>query len=60
VAVEAFLERRIGFLHIAEVIEEVLEAVPDFGAMHSLEAISSADAWTREEAKGRTRAVALR
>src|SRR3712207_102008 len=29
VAVEAFLERRIGFLHIAEVIEEVLEAVPD-------------------------------
>jgi 1-deoxy-D-xylulose-5-phosphate reductoisomerase len=60
VAVEAFLERRIGFLHIAEVIEEVLEAVPDFGAMHSLEAISSADAWTREEAKGRTREVALR
>ncbi len=60
VAVEAFLERRIGFLHIAEVIEEVLEAVPDFGAMHSLEAISFADAWTREEAKGRTREVALR
>ncbi|HEX2266674.1 MAG TPA: 1-deoxy-D-xylulose-5-phosphate reductoisomerase [Actinomycetota bacterium] len=60
VAVGAFLERRTGFLHIAEVIEDVLEAVPDFGAMQSLEAISSADAWARDEARQRTRGVAIR
>jgi 1-deoxy-D-xylulose-5-phosphate reductoisomerase len=60
VAVGAFLERRIGFLHIAEVIEDVLEAVPDFGAMQSLEAISSADAWAREQARRRIREVSLR
>jgi 1-deoxy-D-xylulose-5-phosphate reductoisomerase len=60
VAVGAFLERRIGFLHIAEVIEDVLEAAPDFGAMQSLEAISSTDAWAREEARRQTREVSLR
>jgi 1-deoxy-D-xylulose-5-phosphate reductoisomerase len=59
VAVEAFLARRIGFLQIAEVIEEVLDRVPDLGAMRSLEAISSADAWAREEARRQTREVAL-
>jgi 1-deoxy-D-xylulose-5-phosphate reductoisomerase len=60
VAVEAFLGRRIGFLQIAEVIEEVLEAVPGLGAMQSLEAIASADAWARAEARLRTREAALR
>jgi len=60
VAVEAFLERRIGFLQIAEVIEDVLEAVPELGAMQSLEAIKSADAWAREEARLRSREAALR
>jgi 1-deoxy-D-xylulose-5-phosphate reductoisomerase len=60
VAVEAFLQRRIGFLQIAEVIEDVLEAVPELGAMRSLQAIGSADAWAREEARKRTREVALR
>jgi 1-deoxy-D-xylulose-5-phosphate reductoisomerase len=60
VAVGAFLERRIGFLQIAEVIEEVLEAMPEFGAMQSLEAISFADAWARQVARERTREVALR
>jgi 1-deoxy-D-xylulose-5-phosphate reductoisomerase len=60
VAVEAFLGRRIGFLQIAEVIEEVLEAVPELGAMQSLEAIESADAWARAEARLRTREAALR
>ena len=60
VAVWAFLKRRIGFLQIAEVIEEVLEAVPEFGAMRSLEAISSADAWARDEAEQRSRELALR
>jgi 1-deoxy-D-xylulose-5-phosphate reductoisomerase len=51
VAVEAFLQRRIGFLQIAELIEGVLEVVPEFGEMRSLQAISSADAWAREEAR---------
>jgi 1-deoxy-D-xylulose-5-phosphate reductoisomerase len=60
VAVEAFLGRRIGFLQIAEVIEEVLEAVPEFGAMQSLEAIRAADAWARAGARLRTREAALR
>ena len=59
VAVGAFLERHIGFLQIAEVIEEVLEAVPEFGAMQSMEAITFADAWAREEARHRTQEVAL-
>ncbi len=51
VAVEAFLDRRIEFLRIAEVIEEVLQAVPDLGAMKSMEAITSADAWARQETR---------
>jgi 1-deoxy-D-xylulose-5-phosphate reductoisomerase len=59
VAVEAFLERRVKFLQIADVIEDVLEAVPEFGTMHSLEAIRSVDAWAREEAWRRTRGVAV-
>jgi 1-deoxy-D-xylulose-5-phosphate reductoisomerase len=53
VAVEAFLERRVGFLQIAEVIEDVLDNLPDFGTMHDLEAISGVDAWAREEATRR-------
>lgn len=59
VAVEAFLGRRIGFMQVAEVIEEVLDAVPDFGAMHSLEAIGSVDSWAREEARRKTREAAI-
>ena len=57
VAVQAFLGRRIGFLQIADVIEEVLEAVPEFGAMQSMDEIRSVDAWAREGAR---REVALR
>jgi 1-deoxy-D-xylulose-5-phosphate reductoisomerase len=60
VAVGAFLQERIGFLHIAEVIEDVLETVPSFGGMRSLEAIRAADAWAREEAGRRTLEVAPR
>ncbi len=60
VAVEAFLEHRIGFLQIAEVIEDVLEAVPGFGAMHSFDAIRCADAWAREETRRRARDAGLR
>jgi 1-deoxy-D-xylulose-5-phosphate reductoisomerase len=53
VAVEAFLDGRIRFLSIADVIEEVLEAVPEFGEMQSMDAIGAVDAWARGEALGR-------
>ena len=53
VAVQAFLDGRIRFLHIADVIEEILEAVPDFGMMQSMEAIVGVDSWARVEAERR-------
>ena len=51
VAVEAFLESRIQFLQIPDVIEEVLEAVPEFGALRSMEEIEAVDLWARNEAE---------
>jgi 1-deoxy-D-xylulose-5-phosphate reductoisomerase len=60
VTVGQFLEGRIRFLQIAEVLEEVLEAVPDAGSMHDLETITSVDAWAREEAEHRSHEVAVR
>ncbi|MGH3145653.1 MAG: 1-deoxy-D-xylulose-5-phosphate reductoisomerase [Rubrobacter sp.] len=54
VAVEAFLRGRIHFLRIADAIEEVVEALPEFGKMHSVEAITTVDAWARDEAGRRT------
>ena len=57
VAVQAFLDGRIRFLHIADVIEEVLEAVPDFGMMQSMEAIEAVDGWARAEAERRVGGV---
>jgi 1-deoxy-D-xylulose-5-phosphate reductoisomerase len=56
VAVGAFLDGKIRFLRIADVIEEVLGAVPDFGKMQSMEAIEAVDAWARDEARGRVEA----
>jgi 1-deoxy-D-xylulose-5-phosphate reductoisomerase len=53
VAVEAFLDGRIRFLRIADVIEEVLEVVPVFGMMQSMEAIEAVDGWARAEAERR-------
>jgi 1-deoxy-D-xylulose-5-phosphate reductoisomerase len=53
VAVRAFLDGRIRFLRIADVIEEVLEAVPEFGMMQSMEAIVAVDGWARDEAERR-------
>jgi 1-deoxy-D-xylulose-5-phosphate reductoisomerase len=53
VAVRAFLDGRIRFLRIADVIEEVLEAVPDFGMMQSMEAIVAVDCWARDETERR-------
>jgi 1-deoxy-D-xylulose-5-phosphate reductoisomerase len=58
VAVEAFLDRRIQFLRIAEVIEEVLEAVPELGPMKSMEAITAADEWARQQTRRLTGDVA--
>jgi 1-deoxy-D-xylulose-5-phosphate reductoisomerase len=60
VVVEAFLDRGIQFLRIPDVIEEVLDALPDFGPMRNLEAITAADAWARDEAARRTRRAAVR
>jgi 1-deoxy-D-xylulose-5-phosphate reductoisomerase len=54
VAVEAFLDGRIQFLSIPEAIEEVLEAVPDFGQMNSMDSITAVDDWARQEAGRRT------
>jgi 1-deoxy-D-xylulose-5-phosphate reductoisomerase len=50
VAVGAFLDGRIRFFRIADVIEEVLGAVPDFGKMQSMDVIGAVDAWARDEA----------
>ena len=47
IAVQAFLDRQIKFLRIADLVEEVLEAVPKFGAPDSMEAIVAVDAWGR-------------
>ena len=55
VAVEAFLDGRITFLRIADAIEEVLETLPDGGAMDSVEAITATDARARQAARERTR-----
>ena len=57
VAVGAFLDGKIRFLRIADVIEEVLEAVPEFGKMQSMEAIEAVDAWARDDARGRVEAL---
>lgn len=54
VVVEAFLAGGIQFLSIPDAIEEVLEAVPDFGPMNSMESITAVDAWARQEARRRT------
>jgi 1-deoxy-D-xylulose-5-phosphate reductoisomerase len=51
IAVEAFLDRRIQFLHIPDVVEEVLEVVPEFGRMDSMEIITAVDRWARQEAE---------
>ena len=60
VAVQAFLDRKIEFLRIADVVEEVLSAVPEFGAMQSMEAITTVDRWGREEAERALRGAETR
>ncbi|CAN5294910.1 1-deoxy-D-xylulose-5-phosphate reductoisomerase [soil metagenome] len=60
VAVQAFLDRRIDFLRIAGVIEDVLERVTEEGNMDSMEAIVAVDRWSRSEAERLTAEVAAR
>jgi 1-deoxy-D-xylulose-5-phosphate reductoisomerase len=54
IVVQAFLDRRIQFMRIPDVIEEVLDAVPEFGALESMQAIVAVDRWAREEANKAT------
>ncbi len=60
VAVQAFLDHRIEFLAIPEVVEEVLESVPEAspGAMYSMEAITDADRRARDGAERAVRGKA--
>ncbi len=52
IAVEAFLDRRIGFLEIPELIESVMHSHDTAGEL-TLDAVLSADAWARDEARRR-------
>ncbi|TCJ16637.1 1-deoxy-D-xylulose-5-phosphate reductoisomerase [Rubrobacter taiwanensis] len=51
VAVAAFLEKRIAFLEIADIIEGVLERIPAAGRPDSMEAITAVDRAARELAE---------
>ncbi len=57
VAVEAFLDHRIKFLQIAEVIEEVLEEFEESASVTSMEAIESVDGVARMKSEGVVREV---
>ena len=59
VAVQAFLERRIGFRQIDRVIAEVVEALPH-GAAASIEAVMAQDAAARAAAEQRIAVLAQR
>ncbi len=60
VAVEAFLNKRIAFHEIAQIIDSVLDAHQPQG-VPDLDAVLKADAWAREEARaiGRTKVKAM-
>ena len=58
IAVQAFLDGRIGFVHIAAVIEHTLDrAVRADGA--DIESVLAADSWARTEALGHVAARCL-
>jgi len=50
IAVESFLEGRIGFLDIPELIEKTIEAHKPY-SIDSIEAVMEADRWARETAR---------
>ncbi len=58
IAVDAFLDGKIKFLQIADVIEGTLEQVPEFGALQSMEAIEAVNGWAREETRRHIEGVA--
>ena len=51
VAVDAFLAGRVGFLDVAEVVEEVLADRPAAGTPRDVEDVVQADSWARERAR---------
>jgi len=57
VAVDAFLKRRIGFLEISRVVDEVLGALPT-AALESLDDVFETDRHARERAEESVRALA--
>jgi len=57
IAVEAFLDRRVAFTAIAEIVERVLDSTPLDG-MNTLEDVYQADSLARANAKQALRAVA--
>nr|WP_295827729.1 1-deoxy-D-xylulose-5-phosphate reductoisomerase [uncultured Azospirillum sp.] len=56
VAVQAFLDRRIGFLDIERIVEETLTALPH-RPLRDLAAVREADADARRDAAGRVSAI---
>jgi 1-deoxy-D-xylulose-5-phosphate reductoisomerase len=56
VAVQAFLDRRIGFLDIERIVEETLTALPH-RPLRDLAAVREADAEARRDAAGRIQAI---
>ncbi len=50
VAVEVFLQGRIGFLHIAQIVEETLNRTPS-NRLNTLEDVGEADLWARRYAQ---------
>jgi 1-deoxy-D-xylulose-5-phosphate reductoisomerase len=59
IAVEAFLDGRIGFTGIPTVIERALEAQPPAPA-HTLAEVREVDGWTRSYARSLVSVIALR
>ncbi|MGG7567926.1 1-deoxy-D-xylulose-5-phosphate reductoisomerase [Rhodovulum sp. DZ06] len=57
-ALEAFIAGRIGFLQMAEVVEEALAALAPHGPALTLEAVAAADAAARRAASARVEALA--
>jgi 1-deoxy-D-xylulose-5-phosphate reductoisomerase len=57
IAVEAFLDRRVAFTAIAEIVERVLDSTP-IGGMNALDDVYQADSLARANARQALRAVA--
>ena len=57
IAVEAFLDRRVAFTAIAEIVERVLDSTP-IGGMNTLDDVYQADSLARANAREALRAVA--